>query len=50
MKEEWLVVSVRADVKGRILKSLLEGSCEIEDLIVEPRLIESEYLRLLGKS
>ena len=44
---DWLLVLADSMSKSKILESLLQQKFEIDDVIVEPASIETEYLRLL---
>jgi len=45
---EWITASVPNESKLEVVKSLLDSSYKIEDLMIERGKIESEYLKLLG--
>ena len=48
-QDNWLSFSVVPEKKGDVLRAIMEGGSRIEDLVIEPSAIESEYLRLLKK-
>jgi len=46
---EWLVFSLPPGKKAMLLKEIQEAGFEIKDLIVEPSMIESQYVKLLSQ-
>ncbi len=46
---EWLVFSLPPGKKAKLLKEIQDAGYEIKDLIVEPSMIESQYVKLLGE-
>jgi ABC-type multidrug transport system ATPase subunit len=48
--KEWLVFSLPPGMKADLLKEIQDAGFKIDDLIIEPSTIESQYVRLLGES
>ncbi len=48
-KDGWLVCPVTSEEKIKVVQALATSGCQVEDVIIEPTTVESEYLRLLGQ-
>jgi ABC-type multidrug transport system ATPase subunit len=48
--KEWLVFSLPPGMKADLLKEIQDAGFRINDLIIEPSTIESQYVKLLGES
>ena len=47
-KEDWLLFSVSTAEKAKLLSILSAHNLDVRDIVIQPRDIESEYLRLSG--
>jgi len=45
---EWLLISADPALKSQIIDAMTERGFEIQDIIIEPSTIESEYVNLIG--
>ena len=47
VKGNWLTASLMSADKMKVLKSLIDSGIRVDDLLIEPTSIESEYLKLI---
>ena len=48
-EDGWLNFSSQRSSKAKVIDSLVKGGFNIEDIVIEPSTIESQYVRLLGR-
>lgn len=44
----WLLFSARSAEKSKLITTIIESGISIEDMVIQPRDVESEYLKLIG--
>ena len=48
-QDGWLSFSSQRSSKAKVIDSLVKGGFNVEDIVIEPSTIESQYVRLLGR-